>query len=134
MIEMKKVWSRPLTVVQNFEANEYVAACGDKGTVYKFECNAGEKGHRYAVKDSNGDIAYISGNYMTGIGLLGSYFTPCGETHEAKTDSVFLTGYHIDDASTWEDENINVIIWTQNNTNVHCTENVDMSTWVTAKS
>ena len=27
---MKK-WSRPVTMVQKFEANEYVAACGDSG-------------------------------------------------------------------------------------------------------
>ena len=40
MVEMKKVWSRPLTVVQNFEANEYVAACGDENKVYKFKCDA----------------------------------------------------------------------------------------------
>ena len=36
---MKK-WVRPLTEVQNFVANEYVAACGDSGTTYKFTCNA----------------------------------------------------------------------------------------------
>ena len=38
---MKRVWCRPQTVVQKFEANEYVAACGDSGTVYKFTCDAG---------------------------------------------------------------------------------------------
>ena len=27
---MKRVWCRPQTVVQKFEANEYVAACGMK--------------------------------------------------------------------------------------------------------
>ena len=37
---MKK-WSRPQTVVQKFEANEYVAACGDENRVYKFQCTAG---------------------------------------------------------------------------------------------
>ena len=25
----RKVWRRPLTRVQQFEANEYIAACGD---------------------------------------------------------------------------------------------------------
>ena len=33
---MKRVWCRPQTVVQKFEANEYVAACGDENKVYKF--------------------------------------------------------------------------------------------------
>ena len=31
----RKVWRRPLTTVQKFEANEYVAACGDENKVYK---------------------------------------------------------------------------------------------------
>lgn len=39
----RKVWRRPLTEVQKFEANEYVAACGDSGVVYNFECNAGNR-------------------------------------------------------------------------------------------
>ena len=28
-----RVWRRPLTEVQKFEANEYVAACGDSGKI-----------------------------------------------------------------------------------------------------
>ena len=36
---MKK-WVRPLTEVQNFVANEYVAACGETNKVYKMNCNA----------------------------------------------------------------------------------------------
>ena len=43
---MKRVWCRPQTVVQKFEANEYVAACGDSGTVYKFTCDAGGRTYR----------------------------------------------------------------------------------------
>ena len=44
-----RVWRRPLTEVQKFEANEYVAACGDSGTTYKFKCDAGggESGNVY---------------------------------------------------------------------------------------
>lgn len=129
---MKKEWLEPKIQVQQFTANEYVAACGDSGTVYKFECNAGIKDHSYAVKDSNGKPVWISGRYMNGV--LSSY-TPCGKTHEAESDSGFLTGYHLDDTSTyWKDEKINVIIWTENNRNVHCTTNLDMSKWETAKS
>ena len=33
----RRVWTRPLTEVQKFEANEYVAACHDQNTVYKFK-------------------------------------------------------------------------------------------------
>lgn len=132
---MKKRWEEPMILVQQFVANEYVAACGDSGTVYKFECNAGEKGKEYAVKDAQGNVAWISGRYMSG-GLfgIGSSYHPCGETHEAESDSGFLKGYHLDDPTTWADENISVIIWTKNDTNVHCTTNLDMSKWETSKS
>ena len=49
---MKRAYVRPTMVGERFVANEYVAACGDSGVVYKFDCNAGEKGRRYAVKDA----------------------------------------------------------------------------------
>ena len=50
---MKK-WSRPVTMVQKFEANEYVAACGDSGVVYNFECNAGSRWDSYNVYFDDG--------------------------------------------------------------------------------
>ncbi len=130
---MKLDYVKPTMDTEVFVANEYVAACGDSGTVYKFVCNAGSSNKRYAVKDSSGNVATISGYYMDG-GWRGSYYHPCNETHTAESDSGFLTGYHIDDVSTQVDENISVVIWTQNNTDVHCTTNLDMSTWETAKS
>ena len=57
---MRKEWMEPVIEVQEFVANEYVAACGDSGKVYKFECNApGEKDlwdYPYRVYiDSNGN-------------------------------------------------------------------------------
>ena len=36
---MRKEWMEPVIEVQEFVANEYVAAC-ESGMVYKFECNA----------------------------------------------------------------------------------------------
>ena len=60
-------------------------------------------------------------------------YHPCEETHEAKENTGFIDGY-IDDQSTWDDEKIPVVIWTNNGTNVHCTTNLDISTWATAKS
>lgn len=128
---MKKRWEEPRILVQKFMPNEYVAACGDSGVVYKFECNAGERDTHYAIKDSNGLAATISGRYMDGWNY---YYHPCGETHEAESDSGFLTGYHLDNPKTWRDENISVVIWTQYNTNVHCTTKLDMNEWSTAKS
>lgn len=128
---MKKRWEEPRILVQKFMPNEYVAACGDSGVVYKFECNAGERDTRYAIKDSNGRAANISGMHMNGWKY---FYHPCGETHEAESDSGFLTGYHLDDPRTWGDENISVVIWTQYNTDVHCTTKLDMNEWSTAKS
>ena len=127
---MKK-YKKPVLNVEQFTANEFIATCGDSGTVYKFECNAGKKNHQYAVKDSKGNVVRISGMTMDG---RRHYYYPCGDTHEADSNSEFITGYHIDDASTPWDENISVIVWTENNTNVHCTTNLNMSTWETAKS
>lgn len=140
---MKKKWIEPQILVQEFVPNEYVAACRESGVVYKFDCNAGIKNHKYAVKDANGNVATIAGRYMNGGKYYGGgffnpkygkYYHPCGEKHEAEADSGFLRGYHIDDMSTEEDDNISVIIWTNNNTNVHCTTNLNMNEWTTAKS
>ena len=128
---MKKTWEEPKIMVQKFVANEYVAACGASGTVYNFVCDAGEKDTKYAVKDANGKVATISGYYMDG---KNDWYKPCGETHQAESDSGFLTGYHLDDTSTRKDDNIAVIIWTENNTDVHCTTQLDMNEWTTAKS
>ena len=132
---MLRTWEAPKIMVEEFVPNEYVSACGDSGTVYNFKCNAGSKYSYYAVKDAAGNVATISGLYMDGgLSWGGSYYHPCGSTHEAESDSGFLTGYHIDDVDTRKDENIAVIIWTDNNTDVHCTTELDMSKWETAKS
>ena len=128
---MKKTWEEPKIMVQKFVANEYVAACGASGTVYNFVCDAGEKDTKYAVKDANGKVATISGYYMDG---KNDWYKPCGETHQAESDSGFLTGFHLDDPKTKKDENIKFIIWTQDNTDVHCTTQLDMNEWTTAKS
>lgn len=129
---MKKTWEEPKIMVQKFIPNEYVAACGASGTVYNFVCDAGEKWTHYAVKDANGNVATISEEYMDGVL---HFYHPCGGTHQAESDSGFLTGYHLDDPKTfWKDENIAVIIWTENNTDVHCTTQLDMNQWTTAKS
>ena len=125
---MKREWVRPQTLVQSFAANEYVAACGDSGTVYKFECNAGDKGLRnypYRVYvDYNGDGNYVYRNN----------YHACGATHQAESDSGFYKGYMDDERTRDIIEQIPVIVWTDNDRDTHCTTNLDMSTWETAKS
>lgn len=137
---VKNVWVQPQTVVQQFVANEYVAACGDSGTIYKFECNAGQENHDYSVYTLNrwGQKEYLTyGSGFFGKHTVDGYSTsyhPCGETHTAASDSGFLTGYYIDDMDTRKDERIPVIVWTNRNTNVHCTTNLNMDNWETLKS
>ena len=36
-----KNYVKPMMESEAFAANEYIAACGDSGVTYKFECNAG---------------------------------------------------------------------------------------------
>ena len=62
-----------------------------------------------------------------------SGYHPCNKTHEAESDSGFISGF-IDDQSTRDDEATPVVIWTENGTNVHCTTRLDINTWETAKS
>lgn len=127
---MKRRYERPSAYIEEFTPNEYVAACGDHGKVYKFECNAGEENKQYNVYYfDNGQKKYLTkGGFM-----WGTYYTPCGETHKAKENTGFIDGF-IDDQSTRYDEKIQVVIWTNNGRDVHCTKNLDMNEWQTAKS
>ena len=129
---MKRAYVRPTMVGERFVANEYVAACGDHGTVYNFVCNAGEKSKKYNVYYyKNGRKRYIASNIHFGAQFHD--YHPCDATHEANVKDEFIIGY-IDDQETWTDEKIPVIIWTNNGTDVHCTGNLEISEWETAKS
>ena len=136
---MKKKWIKPIAQIQSFMPNEYVAACGDSGVVYKFECNAGERNHEYAVYTygSFGRKDYLEighGWDRHEINGRDYYYHPCKTTHTAASDSGFLKGYYMDDMSTRKDDKIPVIVWTDRGTDVHCTTNLDMDSWQTAKS
>ena len=133
MVEMKKVWSRPLTVVQNFEANEYVAACGDENKVYQFKCDAGGGVSGTVYLETNGRDGLQTG--LFGDFSLGGYHA-CGTTHEASTTDEFLNGYYVVSGGWFEEDTVTpVIVWRgPRGNNTHCTENLDMNSWVTAKS
>lgn len=130
---MKRTYESPKAYVEEFTPDEYVAACGDSGTTYYFKCDAGEPytywdpiwgnitdDHPYKVTTDTGRV------------LTNSY-GPCEETHIAESDSEFLHGY-IDNTHTRRDEHIEVMIWTNYGTNVHCTTNLNKDEWETAKS
>lgn len=129
---MKRTYVRPTMVGERFVANEYVAACGESGKVYKFECNAPE-GKLYYFRDSDGKI---NGEY-TGHGQaikLGDYH-PCGARHEANATDGFYDGFVDYNENKRQDKGEGVIVWRgPDGNNGHATTNLKMSEWETAKS
>lgn len=128
-----RVWKRPLTLVQKFEPNEYCASCGDLNKVYKFKCDAGggESGSVYL--ETNGKPG-LQTDWWDGDQYLSGYHA-CGTEHEAKTTDDFLAGYYVTSSWLGGTKTTPVIVWRgPNNDNTHCTENLDMDSWPTAKS
>lgn len=128
----KKIWTMPQAEVEQFELNAYCAsACGEENVVYKFECNAGKQGTLL------GYDVYLNPNGVIGDGDDKFYmgYTPCSEKHEASTTDDFLLGYMRKDYGLIQGEAIPVIIWKgKNSDNVHCTVDLEMSSWETVKS
>ena len=129
-------WERPMVTVDTFVANEFVSTCGENHKVYNFECNAGDEDGMY-------DVFTNDGRNLT-KGIL-NYYHPCKATHKAEEDSGFIEGvmidnggiddrYYIDLKGIHEYPKTKVIIWTDNGTDVHCTTNLEMNEWTTAKS
>ena len=131
-----RTWERPMVTVDTFVANEFVSTCGENHKVYNFECNAGDEDGMY-------DVFTNDGRNLT-KGIL-NYYHPCKATHKAEEDSGFIEGvmidnggiddrYYIDLKGIHEYPKTKVIIWTDNGTDVHCTTNLNMKEWTTAKS
>lgn len=131
---MKKGYVAPTMVCEEFAANEYVAACGDSGTVYKFECNAGAGTlYYYNKRNSDGKIDGVyEGNGSPSF--LGS-FSPCPAAHEAESTTGFYDGFIDYNKNGDHDAGEGVIVWRgPYGYNGHATANLDMSKWETAKS
>lgn len=128
----KNVWVQPQTVVQQFVANEYVAACGDINKVYKFKCDAGggTPGTVYEDSNHNGEWDLLGDKALTGY-ILPTYHA-CDATHEAPVDDEFLDGFYLPNSNPFNP--IKVKVWTDGGTNIHCTTNLNMDQWETAKS
>lgn len=127
-------WERPMAVVDAFVANEFVSTCGDSGVVYKFKCDAGDAYGGYSVYlNGNDGIAHTKDDifWCGGRGAVrGSRtYTRCGETHSAEDKNDFFPGYIQREGFLGYIEEKNVIVWTNNGTNTHCTTNLDKSTW-----
>lgn len=128
-----KVWRRPLTEVQKFEANEYVAACGDENKVYKFVCDA-PAGPLYYYRHGDGTIDGVY-NGSGRASLLGVSYHPCSATHEASVTNSFYDGFVDYNWNGKQDKGEGVIVWRgPRNNNGHATKNLDMNSWVTDKS
>lgn len=135
----RKVWRRPCTEVQKFEANEYVAACGDSGVTYLFTCDAGGGKSGEVYLETNGRPGLQTG--WGGDQYLSGYHA-CGTQHEADSDDAFLNGYYVTEEYVgfwpfghYETTTTDVIVWRgPNSDNTHCTTNLDQDSWETAKS
>lgn len=136
---MKRAYVRPTMVGERFVANEYVAACGDSGTVYNFVCNAGEGVPGEVYQETNGVQGlqkhaqiYPWKDADTKLTRGMKYYVSCNETHKASAMDNFSAGYYVPMGGGDTKE---VIIWRgKDGNNVHCTTNLDMKKWETAKS
>ena len=134
---MKQVWSSPKTSFDQFVPQIYIAACGDSGTVYKFTCDAGGGASGQVWIESN-DVAglqdeytRVNGRWVSPDTSLGGYHA-CNTYHEAESTSGFYKGYYRENNTSTV---VDVIVWRgPYNNNTHCTEQLDMDKWETAKS
>lgn len=127
---MARSYRKPMMNVEKFVANEYVAACGEENKVYKFTCDAGGGKSGTVYLETNGKEGFQEGFMGWGDDTyLGGYHA-CGKTHEASTTDEFLNGYYIANGKVTP-----VIVWRgEDGRNTHCTTNLDMNSWTTAKS
>lgn len=128
-------YKKPVLNVEQFTANEFIAACGDSGKTYKFVCNENRNGWF-----SDGGVVYEENGKKEGLQTFGSnedrllgVYHPCNDTHIAESyDKDFSKGY-LWAVGNWKAQD--VILWKgDNGNNIHCTKNLDISKWETGKS
>lgn len=128
----KKAYVKPVMESETFVPNTYIAACGDEHKVYKFVCNAGyilgSGGHVWQENYKEEGLQTSGRNKDIDLGT----YWQCRETHEAPVTDDFVEGYLTGFLLPFPKE---VIIWKgEHNDNVHCTTNLNMNSWETAKS
>ena len=99
------------------------------GEEYFLVDSGGGNGTVYLDSNHNGEWDFISDEMLTLAG-----YSACGATHEAPTTDDFEEGFFI--TGVFPPYNVQkVIVWRgENGDNVHCTTNLDMTSWPTAKS
>ena len=118
----KMIWEKPQMNEVAFAANEYVAACGDNGTIYNFLCNAGVKYGTFSVwagyDDDWNDVyetvgwvgqiweetnelagfqyerSQVNGKWYSADTKLGG-FHGCNEKHTTESGADFYDGYYV---------------------------------------
>ena len=114
----KKAYVKPSLESETFIPNAYCNSCGDHGVNYYFQCNASHL------------IGGLGGSVYE---AYRSPYTPCSERHIANSTDEFKRGY-----ISWgiiEGWATEVIIWGgPDGRNTHCTTNLDVDEWETAKS
>lgn len=127
-------WERPMAVVDAFVANEFVSACGDKGAIYKFKCDA-PAGSLYLYWKNDGKIDGVHDPNDRSRYHLGSDYTPCGAENEASKTDDFYDGFVDYNHNRRQDDGEGVIVWRGRwHNNGHATTNLNMNSWETAKS
>ncbi|WP_294580659.1 hypothetical protein [uncultured Thomasclavelia sp.] len=136
---MKLEWNEPKIIAEEFKSNEFVAACGDSGTTYLFNCDAGGGTPGSVYQETNGkDGLQTTGGrgYRADTELTAwpfNYYYACDEKHTAESTDDFLNGYYCPNGYTRNAQQ--VIIWRGiHGDDIHCTTNLDQDSWETAKS
>lgn len=138
----KRAYIKPVLESETFVPQNYIAACGDGGVTYYFQCNAGEP-YKHWVEGWFGHGHWEIDNHpyqvVANDGRKWNNYGPCNDSHIASSADEFIDGY-IDNMYTSKNENIPVKIWIEKNggmwgrDNIHCTTNLNMDSWVIAKS
>ena len=136
---MRLRYEKPEINFDEFEANEYIAACGDSNQEVMFNCNApGGNLYYYPNFDGTLDGHHDVGRYSWAR-LLGSY-SPCDDKHKVlKSDEgkVLYDGFVDYNYNGRCDSGEEVIVWTYKEgrkRDGHATKALDVNSWETAKS
>ena len=125
---MKKKYVRPIIAGERFLADEYIAACGESGVQYIFQCNA-PAGTLYYYK--NGETVKV-----------GSFHPNTSVVHYADSDEEFLDGFIDYNQNGTEDNGEKVIVWVEYSkgwfgsyhTDYHATTDLNKNEGETSKS
>lgn len=126
-------WERPMVVVDAFVANEFVSACGDNGTIYKFKCDA-PGGPLYYYPKSDDKIDGVHNPYDSAK-CISWFYHPCGADYKVPKTDGFYDGFVDYNLNGKQDSGEGVIVWRgQSGRNGHATTNLNMNSWKTTKS